>query len=46
MARVGLKVSENSIKSYTLPPMKKFITLQSKHAAIRSVVERHNALNT
>ncbi len=45
MAHVSQKLAETSIKPYTLPTMKPSTALQTKRAAIRSVVERHNALN-
>jgi predicted nucleotidyltransferase len=45
LARVSQKLAETSIKPYTLPTMKPSTALQTKRAAIRSVVERHKALN-
>jgi len=38
-------LAETSIKPYILPTMRPSTALQAKRAAIRSVVERHNALN-
>ena len=45
VASISQKLAETPIKSYTFPTMKPSTALQTKRAAIRSVVERHNALN-